>query len=269
MHEVPVDLLQQRLQRREVFNAYVTRSEIRGIPRVGAKVTAASPLLTGCDFRYKWLSAEQKQQETACLDALASLPSSGSAEVSSGVSSEVSSGVTLMSSRMQHVLDLVAEGRKKQAKMLLIVESEKFLYAVACALRRQGLHLVELRGDPTNSSPSAFWDSESVTRFNTSSAGTVGVLCLVRFANPEATHFKCHYLAPVVQSVIVCEKAKSVRCPVMCTITSFSCWRRRRTRTRRWWRWRASWRRGCPSRAARTRRRERRRRRRRCAFCLA
>ena len=118
----------------------------------------------------------------------------------------------MMSSRMRHGLDLVVEGRRKQTKMLLIVESEKFLYAVACALRRQGLHLVELRGDPTNSSPSAFWDSESVTRFNTSSAGTVGVLCLVRFANPEATHFKCHYLAPVVQSVIVCEKAKSVRC---------------------------------------------------------
>lgn len=208
VHEVRVDLLQQRLQRREVFNPYVTRSEIRGIPRVGAKVTAASPLLTGSDLRYKWLSAEQTRREAACLDALASLPSADPAEVSS----EVSSGVTLMSSRMRHVLELVAEGRRKQAKMLLIVESEKFLYAVACALRRQGLHLVELRGDPTNSNPSAFWDSESVTRFNTASTSTVGVLCLARFANPEATHFKCHYLAPVVQSVIVCEKAKSVRC---------------------------------------------------------
>ena len=117
-----------------------------------------------------------------------------------------------MSSRMRHVLNLVAEGRRKQTKMLLIVESEKFLYAVACALRRQGLHLVELRGDPTNWNPSAFWDSESVTRFNTSAVSTVGVLCLARFANPSASHFKCHYLAPIVQSVIVCEKVKSVSC---------------------------------------------------------
>ena len=120
--------------------------------------------------------------------------------------------MTLLSSRLKHVLALVSEGRRKRRKQLLIVESEKMMYAIACELRRQGLDLVELRGNPTNSNPFSFWESSSVTRFNVSGSACIGLLCLARFACDCSENFKHHYPAPVVESVLICEKVKSPYC---------------------------------------------------------
>ena len=206
MYEVKCSLVQDQIRQNELLRVPAKGIQMGGIPQVVAKAVTSSPVLSGSDFKYKWLSAEQERRESACFSALAALPRPASRERLSPA------GVTLLSSRLKHVLALVSEGRRKRRKQLLIVESEKMMYAIACELRRQGLELVELRGNPTNSNPFSFWESSSVTRFNVSGSACIGLLCLARFACDCSENFKHHYPAPVVESVLICEKVKSPYC---------------------------------------------------------
>lgn len=120
----------------------------------------------------------------------------------------------VISSRVRRVLDLVGEGRARRLKQLVVVDSEAMARSLARLLRRQGLSVLLLAGDPTDSAPCRFWNHRLCVRFNHASPATVALLCLRRFAAPEASPAgeppagqPC-YAAPVVQQVVVAEKPR-------------------------------------------------------------
>lgn len=169
------------------------------------RVATCSPQLVGSSYRYKWLVHSEESQKEAQFWALKRLRPASSVP-------HRNETPVLVSGRVRRVLQLLGEGRAKRAKQLVIVDSEAMAVSIAGQLRKQGLRVVVLTGDPTNSNPCSFWNHRRCVEFNHSSSATIALLCLRCFAeSPSAaaneTGTQC-YAAPIVQQVIVAEKPR-------------------------------------------------------------
>ena len=176
------------------------------------RVETDSPKLLGSTFRYKWLAFAEENQKSSQFWALKRLRP-GSSAPPAGNDAPV-----LVSGRVRRVLQLLGEGRAKRWKQLVIVDSEAMAVSLASLLRKQGLAVLPLRGDPTNSNPCSFWDHRQCVRFNHASSATIALVCLRRFADVPAESAaesgaeipagaQC-YAAPMVQQIIVGEKPR-------------------------------------------------------------
>lgn len=176
------------------------------------RVETDSPKLLGSTFRYKWLAFAEENQKTAQFWALKRLrPASSSPPAGNETP-------VLVSGRVRRVLQLIGEGRAKRVKQLVIVDSESMACSLVSLLRRQGLAVLPLRGDPTNSNPCFFWNHRQCVQFNHASSATIAVLCLRRFAEIPAEDAAASsgefpagsqcYAAPIVQQIIVAEKPR-------------------------------------------------------------
>ena len=156
--------------------------------------------LIGSDLRYKWLShSEENQIERQSQLLRKLLPPSRSSTHETPL---------VISSRVRRVLHLVGEGRMKHLKQLVIVDSEAMAVSVSNLLQRQGFHIIQLVGDPTNSNPHLFWDHFQCVAFNHSSTSTIGLLCLRRFTQKTKECEPTCYPSPIIQQVIVAEKPR-------------------------------------------------------------
>lgn len=143
-----------------------------------APARAPQPRRTGSDLRYKWLTRAQRLAEKEALNVITPLVSQSSTTTTSSSSSSSSSIPTLVSSRLQAVLQNVASNRKEGCKQLVVVESEHLAYTLHRHLCKQGLHVIEIMANPLATRQQEFLDTAAVMRFNAASPATIALLCL-------------------------------------------------------------------------------------------
>lgn len=155
----------------------------------------SQPVLSGSDFRYKWLTRARSRAEQESIKLL-----------SPAVAPRPSSSLPplILSSRFRELLQMVGRQRQEKMKQLVVVDSEALACSVARQLLAQGLRVVELHARADAEGPSDFFESESVLRFNAASPSTIGLVCFPSFLLPSTATASSS--VPVVASVLVAEK---------------------------------------------------------------
>lgn len=155
----------------------------------------SQPVLSGSDYRYKWLTRTRSHAEQESFKLL-----------SPAVARRPSSALPplILSSRFRELLQMVGQQRLEKMKQLIVVDSETLACSVARQLLAQGLRVVELHARADADGPGDFFESESVLRFNAASPATIGLVCFPSFLLPSTAPASCS--VPVVASVLVAEK---------------------------------------------------------------
>lgn len=155
----------------------------------------SQPVLSGSDYRYKWLTRAHARVEQESIKLLSPV-----------VPPRTSPSLPplILSSRLRELLQMVGQQRRERMKQLIVVDSESLACSVARQLLAQGLRVVELHARADAEGPSDFFESESVLRYNVASPATVGLVCLPSFLLPSSATASSS--VPVVASVLVAEK---------------------------------------------------------------
>lgn len=164
-------------------------------------VIAETPRVLGSDIHYQWITrsfSSFQQDASSTLSTL--IPSSSSS----------SSSITpyLVSSHITHLLTLLSEGRKDGKKQLIICESKCMAYSIIRHCYKQGYHIIEIGGDPTDSNPCQFWNETPVIQFNHAPVTTIGLICLSEFNQSISNTPSLLFSSPIVDTIYLVDKPK-------------------------------------------------------------
>ena len=164
-------------------------------------VIAETPCVLGTDIHYQWITRSFSSfQQDASSTLSTFIPSSSS--------SSSSSTPYLVSSHIIHLLALLSEGRKDDKKQLIICESKCMAYSIIRHCYKQGYHVIEIGGDPTNSNPCQFWNETPVIQFNHAPVTTIGLICLSEFSQTISNTPSLLFSSPIVDTIYLVDKPK-------------------------------------------------------------